>query len=206
MLAPVYGLMKGVPTDAPMASAYWRKKSGIPADMDPDRDGCGLLWCSPVLPNTGAHAIEVTRLATEVLLDHGFEPQMSISLATERSAICVITISYDREVAGEDDRARDVLSGARRGPSGARLSPCTVCRSARWRMSSGQLLQAPCGRSKPPWIRTACSHPGATNRTLCLPAADLRRLHLFEWEGHRFGTRFLLFQGKLSADESPLGR
>ena len=105
VLAPVYGLMKGVPTDAPMASAYWRKTSGIPADMDPDRDGCGLLWCSPVLPNTGAHAIEVARLATQVLLDHGFEPQMSISIATGRSAICVITISYDRDVAGEDDRA-----------------------------------------------------------------------------------------------------
>src|SRR5260370_73525 len=29
----------------------------------------------------------------------------SISLATERSLICVITISYDRAVAGEDDRA-----------------------------------------------------------------------------------------------------
>jgi 4-cresol dehydrogenase (hydroxylating) len=105
VLAPVYGLMKGVPTEAPMASAYWRKKSDIPADMDPDRDRCGLLWCSPVLPNTGAHAIEVTRLATETLLGHGFEPQMSMSLASERSSICVITISYDRDVAGEDDRA-----------------------------------------------------------------------------------------------------
>jgi 4-cresol dehydrogenase (hydroxylating) len=58
-----------------------------------------------VLPNTGAHATEVTRLATEVLLEHGFEPQMSISLATERSAICVITISYDRGVTGDDARA-----------------------------------------------------------------------------------------------------
>ncbi len=83
--------------------------------MDPDRDGCGLLWCSPVLPNTGAHTLAVTRLVTEVLLDHGFEPQMSLSLATERSIICVATISYDRDVAGEDQRALDcyrVLAGA----------------------------------------------------------------------------------------------
>ena len=43
-----------------MASAYWRKKTPPPADMDPDRDGCGLLWCSPVLPNTGAPRREVT--------------------------------------------------------------------------------------------------------------------------------------------------
>jgi 4-cresol dehydrogenase (hydroxylating) flavoprotein subunit len=94
-----------VPTESPMASAYWRKKTAVPADMDPDRDGCGLLWCSPVLPNTGPHALEVTRLATGILLDHGFEPQMSLSLATERSSICVITISYDREAPGEDGRA-----------------------------------------------------------------------------------------------------
>ena len=107
VLAPVYGLMKGVPTESPMASAYWRKKTAVPSDMDLDRDGCGLLWCSPVLPNTGAHATEVARLATDVLLDHGFEPQMSMSLATERSAICVITISYDRDVPGEDQRALD---------------------------------------------------------------------------------------------------
>jgi 4-cresol dehydrogenase (hydroxylating) len=107
VLAPVYGLMKGVPTESPMASAYWRKKTAVPSDMDLDRDGCGLLWCSPVLPNTGAHATEVARLATDVLLDHGFEPQMSMSLATERSAICVITISYDRHVPGEDQRALD---------------------------------------------------------------------------------------------------
>jgi 4-cresol dehydrogenase (hydroxylating) flavoprotein subunit len=106
VLDPVYSLLKGVPTASPLASAYWRKKGGPPAmDLDPDRDGCGLLWCSPVLPNTGAAAAEVTTLASRVLLEHGFEPQMSISVATERMLVCVITISYDRDVAGEDERA-----------------------------------------------------------------------------------------------------
>lgn len=105
VIAPVYGLLKGVPTTAPLASAYWRKKGPLPTQMDPDRDGCGLLWCSPVLPNTGAAATEVTRLATDLLLRYGFEPQISLSFATERSLICVTTISYDRSVAGEDERA-----------------------------------------------------------------------------------------------------
>lgn len=105
VLAPVYGLMQGVPSDAPMASVYWRKKAAPPADPDPDRDGCGLLWCSPVLPSTGAHVHEVTALAADLLLEHGFEPQMSLSLATERSIICVITISFDRRAPGEDERA-----------------------------------------------------------------------------------------------------
>jgi 4-cresol dehydrogenase (hydroxylating) len=105
VLAPVYGLLKGVPTDAPMSSVYWRKRMAVPSEPDPDRDGCGLLWCSPVLPNSGAHAKVVTELAARVLLEHGFEPQMSLSLATERSAVCVTTISYDRDGAGEDARA-----------------------------------------------------------------------------------------------------
>lgn len=106
VLEPAYNLLKGVPTDATLASAYWRKRTGAPADMDPDRDGCGLLWCSPILPNRGRHAAEVTRLAVEILPRYGFEPQISLSLSTERSAICVITISYDRNVAGQDERAQ----------------------------------------------------------------------------------------------------
>lgn len=106
VMAPVYNLMKGVPTEATLASTYWRKKGGVPAVPDPDRDGCGLLWCSPVVPNTGRHTMEVTELASSVLLAHGFEPQISISLVSERSAICVISITYDRAVAGEDERAQ----------------------------------------------------------------------------------------------------
>lgn len=106
LMLPVYNLMKGVPTDATLGSTYWRKKGPAPAAPDPDRDGCGLLWCSPVVPNTGTHARKATELASDVLLAHGFEPQISLSLATERAITCVISISYDRAIAGEDERAR----------------------------------------------------------------------------------------------------
>ena len=105
VLGPVYNLLKGVPTGATLGSTYWRKKGPVPSAPDPDRDGCGLLWCSPVVPNTGSDAARATDIASDVLLTHGFEPQISISLATERSLICVISITYDRAVAGEDERA-----------------------------------------------------------------------------------------------------
>ena len=107
VLRPVYGLLQGVPTAAPLTSAYWRKPNAPPAeaDVDLDRDRCGLLWLSPVMPSSGAAATEVAALATRTLLAAGFEPQMSISLATERTLTCVITISYDRDVPGEDARA-----------------------------------------------------------------------------------------------------
>jgi 4-cresol dehydrogenase (hydroxylating) len=106
VLKPVYGLMQGIPTDHPLFSTYWRKRTPPPASMDPDRDGCGLLWCSPVAPNDGASAGELTRLATELLLRHGFEPAISITVLSERAISCVIALTYDRQVQNEDERAR----------------------------------------------------------------------------------------------------
>ena len=107
VLQPVYGLMKGIPTDHPLFSTYWRKRTPPPAAMDPDRDGCGLLWCSPVAPNDGASAQELTGLASEVVLRHGFEPAVSITVLNDRTISCIISLGYDREVAGEDGRAKD---------------------------------------------------------------------------------------------------
>jgi len=105
LLEPVYGLMRGVPTAAPLASAYWRKRMAVPADMDPDRDRCGLLWCAPVAPMEGGHSERLATLSSDVLLSHGFEPLISITLITERAITCVVSISFDRDVPGEDQRA-----------------------------------------------------------------------------------------------------
>jgi 4-cresol dehydrogenase (hydroxylating) len=105
LVRPVYGLLKGQPTDRPLAGAYWRKRTPPPESMDPDRDGCGLLWCSPIAPAEGGHAKILASLSSEVLLRHGFEPMLSITLITDRTLICVISITYDRETPGEDERA-----------------------------------------------------------------------------------------------------
>jgi len=106
LVKPLFGLLQGVPTDQPLASCYWRKRTPPPANMDPDRDGCGLMWYSPVAPAEGSHAVVVSDLSSGILLRHGFEPMLSITLNTDRSLICVISLTYDREVPGEDERAR----------------------------------------------------------------------------------------------------
>jgi 4-cresol dehydrogenase (hydroxylating) len=105
LVRPLFGLLQGVPTDQPLASTYWRKRFPPPAAMDPDQDGCGLLWCSPVVPADGAHAEELVALAGEILLRYGFEPAISLTMITERSLACVISIAYDRHVPGEDEQA-----------------------------------------------------------------------------------------------------
>jgi 4-cresol dehydrogenase (hydroxylating) len=105
LLKPVYGLMRGIPTDHPLASTYWRKRTAPPAQMNPDRDGCGLYWCSPVAPADGDHATRLAALAGELILEHGFEPAISLTLITERTLACIISLAYDRAVPGEDERA-----------------------------------------------------------------------------------------------------
>jgi 4-cresol dehydrogenase (hydroxylating) len=105
IIKPVYGLIKGIPTDKPMASCYWRKRKPVPPQPDPDRDGCGLLWCAPVSPAEGNSVHSMTALAEDILLAYGFEPMISLTLTTDRAVTGVVSISYDREVPGEDHRA-----------------------------------------------------------------------------------------------------
>jgi 4-cresol dehydrogenase (hydroxylating) len=105
LVQPVFGLLKGIPTGRPLASAYWRKRTPPPAQMDPDHDGCGLLWCAPVAPLEGTHALRIADLSSRTLLEHGFEPMLSMTLVNERALTCVVSISYDRQLPGEDERA-----------------------------------------------------------------------------------------------------
>ncbi len=105
LVRPVYGLMKGVPTGQPLRSTYWRKRNPPPAEMNPDRDGCGLLWLSPVAPAEGRHALAMAEISSRIMMEHGFEPMLSITLITERALICVISLTYDRDQPGEDQRA-----------------------------------------------------------------------------------------------------
>lgn len=104
LLKPLYLMNKGVPSDAMIPSVYWRKKQ--PAVMnDPERDGCGLMWLAPTAPISGEHADAIWQIVSGIFAKYEFEPAVSITLITERAMDCVISISYDREIPGEDQRA-----------------------------------------------------------------------------------------------------
>ena len=105
LIQPVYGLMKGIPTNTQLKSTYWRKKSAPPEQMNPDRDKCGLIWCAPVAPLEGKQAMAIAQIATQIILEHQFEPLISMTMLTGRCLGCVMAIAFDREVRGEDERA-----------------------------------------------------------------------------------------------------
>ncbi len=108
LVGPVYGLTKGIPTSHSLKSCYWRHRS-VPAEnakLNLDAGDCGLFWCAPVAPANGEHIEAVVRTVYDVLLSGGFEPMLTITLLTERSASCVVSMTYDRRVPGEDEKAQ----------------------------------------------------------------------------------------------------
>ena len=65
-------------------------------------DCCGR---APWRPSKGSDVQAVADIAETGLLAHGFEPLISVSMINERSTISTISLTYDREVPGEDERA-----------------------------------------------------------------------------------------------------
>lgn len=104
----------GVPGDENVRSAYWRKKSPVPDDMDPDRDRCGVIFCVPAVPFEGHHVRAALEIIEEDLAEHGFEPILIVGCISERVVYINVDITYDREVEGEDEKAlecHDALLG-----------------------------------------------------------------------------------------------
>jgi 4-cresol dehydrogenase (hydroxylating) len=107
LVIPLFNLKRGVPSNNFLTSTYWRKKQPAPSpnQADPNRDRCGLLWLAPIAPMTGEHAIAIEKIVEKTLLQYGFEPAISMTLLTERCIDSVISISYDREIAEQEQRA-----------------------------------------------------------------------------------------------------
>ncbi len=102
---PAFLFAQGVPHEESLRSVYWRKRTPPPADPDPDRDRCGVLWAAPVLPFTGRDAVAAARLLEDVILAHGLEPLLAMIGQTERVLYMIPLLVYDRDVPGADDEA-----------------------------------------------------------------------------------------------------
>lgn len=106
----LFAMNRGTPNGRFLAGAYWRRRTGLPARFpegaDPARDGCGLLWVSPVLPMRGADLLAVHDLAEMAFWKHGFDLFATFSMINERALGGVLTIAFDQDDPDETARAR----------------------------------------------------------------------------------------------------
>jgi 4-cresol dehydrogenase (hydroxylating) len=114
-LKPVYGLMRGQPSDEPLWGTLWRVRDDEadqayaddePAQPpDPLSAHAGLRWVSPVLPNTGRDAERVRQIVEPIYHAHGFEPLMTFTMISERAMIAVTNLAFDTRETEEAQRA-----------------------------------------------------------------------------------------------------
>lgn len=106
-LEKLFRLKQGVPTNFFIPSSYWRKKTPpvLSDDIDPTKDNVGLLWLAPIAPIDGKHVKIMSDIIHDIQIKYGYEPGLSITLLTERTLDCVISLVYDRDIEGEDEKA-----------------------------------------------------------------------------------------------------
>jgi 4-cresol dehydrogenase (hydroxylating) len=92
------------PNGVGMFGLYWRKPGGAVEDADPNRDGCGLVFLDFVMPTDPELLVQVLAHIEPLVLSYGFEPSTEVHALWQRAVYLVVSIAYDRDVPGEDER------------------------------------------------------------------------------------------------------
>ncbi|NCC52487.1 MAG: FAD-binding oxidoreductase [Spartobacteria bacterium] len=109
-IRPFYGMTKGIPTDAALASVAWPVQPGAPVSSDAlDRGDAGLLYCLPVIPMEGRCAVRLKELVHEVFAEYAFTPYISMNMMSAQALECVINLAYDKRLPGEAERADECI-------------------------------------------------------------------------------------------------
>jgi 4-cresol dehydrogenase (hydroxylating) len=104
---PAVRVLQGVPGEYFVRFAYFKSRQARPqSDVNPVRDGCGLIWFAPVAPLTGSHVNRVVDLCRPVFREHGFDFSVSLIVVNPRSAVVLMEIFYDKSDPTETARAR----------------------------------------------------------------------------------------------------
>ncbi len=93
-----------------LGRGYWRMRFTRPEDPEKinlDEDGCGIIATPFTGPTIGADAVRLNSVATEIILRHGFEPNISLWGNRPRILQFQIFTAFDRTIEGEDARVMD---------------------------------------------------------------------------------------------------
>lgn len=85
--------------------AYWRKHEIPAGELDPDRDDCGIIFVTVLIPIQPSDFRKASTIITDTVSQHQLEPILACQFIAERVAILQARILFDRDVAGEDEKA-----------------------------------------------------------------------------------------------------
>lgn len=99
-------LLAGEPSEIALPLAYW-KSGRIPDNggMSPARDGCGLIWYSPLVPMIAERVRTYVDLVENICIKHGIEPLITLTSISPRCFDSTVPILFNRDNPAEAERA-----------------------------------------------------------------------------------------------------
>ncbi|MEN8180228.1 MAG: FAD-binding oxidoreductase [Pseudomonadota bacterium] len=97
----------GHPSEVALPLAYWKTGRDPRAGdgLDPARDGCGIIWYTPLVPLDGSRARDYVEMVKRVCLQHGFDPMINLTSFSPYCLNSTIPILFDPADPQESQRA-----------------------------------------------------------------------------------------------------
>ncbi len=103
MFSSVSRIINGYPSEIALPLSYWlsgeRPRSG--QAMNPARDGCGLIWYSPLVPMIPEMAKEYVAMVETTCREHDINPLITLTSLTDRCFDSTVPLLFKRD----DDNA-----------------------------------------------------------------------------------------------------
>ena len=112
VITPLYGLSKGVPSEAPMKGVYTSAGQPVPEEgpLNPDQGRAGVLYCLPVIPMSGAEAAEAVQDSESVCAKYDLVAYITFNMINASCLEGVINVAFDRADAEAVKRAHACIA------------------------------------------------------------------------------------------------
>ena len=106
-LLSVYPILKGEPNESILAAAYFKNKERQPTkNLDPARDGCGLIFFAPLVPAIGKEIQSLVENIKRICAGNQFEAGILLIQPNPRTFFVILPLIFDRKNAEETQRAQ----------------------------------------------------------------------------------------------------
>jgi 4-cresol dehydrogenase (hydroxylating) len=102
------GLLAGRPSQIALPLAYWRSAAspGTEAQLDPARDGCGLIWYPPLVPMNPDRVRRYVEMVGGICAAHRIEPLITLTSLSDRCFDSSVPVLFDRRDPNQVGRAQ----------------------------------------------------------------------------------------------------
>lgn len=90
-------LVAGIPNETALPLAYWKRPNRRERgrELNPARDGCGLIWYAPLVEMTPTRVRRYVNLVDRLLPAHGIEPLITLTSVSDRCFSSTVPLLFD---------------------------------------------------------------------------------------------------------------